>query len=148
MSIRIPEATITLMDGKQVDGVVCPDYRGQVLLLDRSTSSIIYIPSHAIKSLNACIYLFPIIFINIDQSEPIQIQEEKKPHNVNQQDYTEAKSKIIMRLKEAQLEFKENEGIISMFDGSLKIIAPYDQSSVICDNDIVLQRINTILFSN
>lgn len=143
----MPEATITLTDGNQVDGVVCPDYRGQVLLLDRSTSSIIYIPSHAIKSFNACIYLFPIIFTNIDQSEPIQIVEEKKPQNVVQQDYTESKNKIIMKLKEAKLEFQENEGIISLFDGSIKIIAPYDQSSVISDNDTVLQRIST-LFSN
>lgn len=55
MSIRIPEATITLRNGNNVDGIICSDYRNHFLLLDKSTSSIIFVPNHSVECIDGCI---------------------------------------------------------------------------------------------
>lgn len=67
-----------------------------------------------------------------------------KPSSENN---AELKNRITNKLKESHLEFEEIEEAINLFNGSVKILYPYDESCIICDNEIILGRIKKIIFN-
>lgn len=50
------ECTITLDDNNiQINGIIRKDYRGNIILMNDSDNSIIFIPKHVNKTIDVCI---------------------------------------------------------------------------------------------
>ncbi|KAG6801340.1 gem-associated protein 6-like [Apis mellifera caucasica] len=131
------KVNILTEDNTMISGVVYtvdPVSESVVLLQGCQQNNLKIIFGHAIKNINICSnqsYELPELFTNA-------------PVNILQTTLEERKNAVIKLLRENRFPVKEQNDILTI-ENILSIKPPYEPSDCICDNSIILRRIQSFL---